>query len=90
MYRVRHKFCDSFNKCGQKSKIICYKYKFNPFVFYVVNIKGILEPLKNKNINIMNIIHKTLKVSLLSDLTEFTMSFKGRVFGQNSIFAIWS
>ncbi len=85
---MRHKFCDSFNKCGQKSKIICYKYKFNPFVFYVVNNIDILEPLNNKNINIMNIIHETVKVSLLSDLTEFTMSFNGRVFGQNLIFVI--
>ncbi len=72
-YRVRHKFCDIFNKCGQKSKIICYKYKFNLFVFYVINSIDILEPLNNKNINIVNIIHETVKVSLLSDWTEFTM-----------------
>ncbi len=55
-YRVRQKFCDSFNKYGQKSKIICYKHKFYPFIFYVINTIGIIELLNNKNINIKNII----------------------------------
>ncbi len=28
IYRVRHKFCDNFNKSGHKAEVMAYKYKF--------------------------------------------------------------
>jgi len=34
VYMVRHKFCDNFDKCGQKAEILTYIYKFHSF-FYI-------------------------------------------------------